>query len=517
MQPREVRRLKSRVQDRKTSEQIEKKHQSHPLTYLFSVVVLVIVVVTFIALPMRGAGNIRGSLVFGVYNGESIQYVGNPPNYFARQQQLLAERMESQDPNANREIMSYQVWQDAFEQTVVRTAILQDAARSGLIVTNHKIDDALAKYGPYVQNGRFSTEAYDHTSPTNRAANRRLYAGDLTQTQYYADVLQGQKVSARALSFIEGMASPERKFKYVVFSFSQYPADLVVKFGEAHSSLFRTINLSRITIKSSEADADAIYKKLQQTPNLFEEIAKNDSKDAYADKGGSMGWVDYNTLKPDFQDIADLNKLFTMKSGEISPVFRTSFGWVIYRIDQPARQPDFTDPKTVTTVRTYMEQYERGTIQDYLSSLANSFRDVAARSGFDAAAVGHKLAVHQTNYFPINFGGASFLPQMKALDNNGALANGAYDQSFFHDLFSLKVDELSKPILLDTNVVVVEPLDQRKAPDSVTSAIESYYPYIMQQYLQNDLANQIIQSPKFVNDFQQVFFKQVYSPAAAHR
>jgi len=507
MPSREIRHVKGKVQDRKPSEQIEKKHQSHPLVYVFSVIILIIVVVTFVALPFRPGNFAPGSLVFGSYNGEDIRFVGNPENYFARQRDLLNQQIESQQANANPELVTYQVWRGAFERTVVHTAILQDAHRSGLIVTGHKVDQALAQYGPYIVNGKFSVEAYDRTSPSDREATRELYGEDLVQQQYYDDILYGQKVSTKAVDFIKGMTSPEREFRYVVFSFAQYPANLVVQYGQQHASLFRTINLSRITIKSSESDANAIYQKLEENPNLFEEIAKNQSKDSYADKGGEMGWVDFNDLKPDFQNVTDLDKLFAMKGGQISPVIKTSFGWVIYRVNQPVRQPDLTDPNTIKTVRAYMEQFERGQIEDYLSNLGNKFRDAATKVGFDAASVTEGLSVHQTNYFPINYGNAFFLPQMKALDNNTALASGAYKQDFLQEIFSLKVRAVSKPIILDTNVVVLQPLDERNAPDGETSAIGGYYPYILQQFTQTDLVDQILQSPKFVDNFQQVFFK----------
>jgi len=507
MPSREIRRAKGKVQDRRPSEQIEKKHQLHPLLYVFSVVILIIVVVTFVALPFRPGNFGPGSLVFGSYNGEDIRFIGNPENYFARQRDLLNQQVESQHANASPELMTYQVWRGAFERTVIHTAILQDAHRSGLLVTGHKVDLALAEYGPYIVNGKFSVDAYNRTPPTEREATRELQTEDLIQQQYYDDILYGQKVSTKAVDFIKGMASPERQFRYVVFSFAQYPADLVVQYGQQHASLFRTINLSRITIKSGESDANAIYQKLEENPNLFEEIAKNQSKDSYADKGGEMGWVDYNDLKVDFQNVADLDKLFTLKGGQISQVIKTSFGWVVYRVNQPARQPDFTDPNTIKTARTYMEQFERGRIEDYLSNLGNKFRDSAAKLGFDAASVGEGLAVHQTNYFPINYGNAFFLPQIKAMDNNNALASGAYKQDFLQEVFSLKVRAISKPIILDTNVVVMQPLDERSAPDGETNAIGSYYPYIVQQYMQTDLGDQIMQSPKFVDNFQQVFFK----------
>ncbi len=61
------------------SDIIEKRHETHPFLYGFSVVVLVVVVVTFVLAgpggPLcRGGVGASGSIVFGSYNGHDIAY-----------------------------------------------------------------------------------------------------------------------------------------------------------------------------------------------------------------------------------------------------------------------------------------------------------------------------------------------------------------------------------------------------------------------------------------------------------
>jgi peptidyl-prolyl cis-trans isomerase SurA len=65
----------------------------------------------------------------------------------------------------------------------------------------------------------------------------------------------------------------------------------------------------------------------------FELIAKRESMDGSADVGGDLGWNRRGAMVPEFEFW-----MFRLAPGQISPVFRTAFGWHIVRVDrvQPA-------------------------------------------------------------------------------------------------------------------------------------------------------------------------------------
>ncbi|HUZ18715.1 MAG TPA: peptidylprolyl isomerase [Spirochaetia bacterium] len=504
MTSRELRRAGARQAQPKQNDN-DKRRRSHPVTYIFSLAILIIIVVTFIGLPYYQSIARSGTLIFGSYNGTEIKFVQG--NYFSDQKDLIAQKLQNSNQNLSPEAEAYQVWRGAFEQTAIHIAIMQAAQDAGVQVTSGQVDNALAQYGPYVVNGKFSIDQYNQTSTQDRARTRALFQEELIDQQYRDDVINGEKYSTQAVSFLQGMASPERKFRYVSYSLSSYPSSQVVDYGKANSRLFRTINVSRITIKSSANDANTIWKKLEQNPDLFEQIAKNQSRDAFADKGGEMGTLTYSALKPDFENQAELDKLFAMKKGEITGVIKASFGWTIYRVNQAAKEPDLTDPLTIKTIRTYMEQYERGTIEDYFVAIGNKFHDAAQSNGFAGAAAAGGLAVHETNYFPINYGDSFFLPQIQTTDNDPSLSSVSYKSDFLQEAFTLPIGGVSKPIILDNYVVVISPEDQRSAPEQYQKVLSSYYPLIVQQFTQADLTDEIMSSKKLVDNFQQVFFK----------
>ncbi len=96
MSSRELRRA-SQKKGENVSETMEKRRESHPFLYGFSVVVLVVVVVTFVLAgpggPLsRGGAGSNGSIVFGSYNGHEISYY--PGSYFAQQRDAIANQIK---------------------------------------------------------------------------------------------------------------------------------------------------------------------------------------------------------------------------------------------------------------------------------------------------------------------------------------------------------------------------------------------------------------------------------------
>jgi hypothetical protein len=111
------------------------------------------------------------------------------------------------------------------------------------------------------------------------------------------DLLFSIKTSGAEKSFMLAMASPERSFRYVAFPFNAFPDDQYRAFGLENAHLFTRMKLSRITIRSGERDAKAIRDRILADPSAFEESARSHSQDGFADKGGEMGFREYQELK----------------------------------------------------------------------------------------------------------------------------------------------------------------------------------------------------------------------------
>jgi peptidyl-prolyl cis-trans isomerase C len=84
----------------------------------------------------------------------------------------------------------------------------------------------------------------------------------------------------------------------------------------------------RHIIVPDEKVAQEISAKLKANPASFAALAKENSKDGSAAKGGDLGWVSRGSMVPEFEKVA-----FSLAKGQISEPFKTRFGWHIVMVD----------------------------------------------------------------------------------------------------------------------------------------------------------------------------------------
>ncbi len=508
MSSRDTRRTKKKTKKQPEEEKQKpaQTHFRHRATYVFSFIILIIIVVTFVGGPALSGVSGNRNLVFGEYANREIRYVQG--NYLARQRDILYDQMQnnSNASNQNYEVQAYQVWKGAYDRTVIHTAILVKAERSGVHVSDNLIDQRLLQSGPYMEDGEFSEKRYRDTTASERQRYRDLYREQIIHQQYIEDLTHSGIFSTHAADFLKSMAKTERKFRFVNIDYDQYPDSELTAYGRENEKLFSRIKLSRITVKSGISDAETIRSQIVDGVSTFENQAQNYSEDRFSDKGGEMGWREYHELQADFGTTEELDELFALDEGNLSPVYETDFGWVFYRVDEEAVAPDFSNEETLGSIRDYMTRFERGRIEDYLSARAEEFRTSASESTFQNAASAAGYDVQETNYFPINYGNAFFLNQVNtAAENTNSIQNAAFSTSFFETLFALDQESISEPVVLDESVAMFELIEERTKSEAELSFIGEYYPYIYQQFLDRDLQEHIFSSEEFEDNFSEVF------------
>ena len=515
MPSREFRRATQKKGDN-VSDIIEKRHESHPFLYGFSVVVLVVVVVTFVLagpggpLSRGGAGN-GGSVVFGSYDGHEISYY--PGSYFAQQRDAIASQYRSTSTD---EQTVQTVWYQAFLSTAQHVAILDMAATAGVTVTEDAVDKALLTYPAYLdENGKFSETRYNAASTSDRASARKLMRENLVQNAVVTDIATGIQQGSKENQFISDMAKNERSFTFVSFPFSSFPVEEVRKYGEANKSRFTKIKLSRILIKSGQSEADQIRRKIADKTSTFEELAKTYSKDTYADKGGDMGWRYAYDLEADFEAKDTAQKVLALKAGELSDVMKGTFGWMIYRCDSEAVSPDFTSPAVLDDVRKYVSSYEKGKIEDYFTGRATQMQHRADAVGLETAAREQQMSVATLQPFPINLANTFDFAQMKATPDTATPQNAAYSEDFFYRAFSLGKDQVSAPIILDDEVMLLKLKSEQQLPDSTVAVMTGWLAYRASQSLQTDLAAVLMAPDRLKDNFMTAFATYIMPTGAA--
>ncbi len=100
------------------------------------------------------------------------------------------------------------------------------------------------------------------------------------------------------------------------------------KFYEENKEKFKTgaqVKASHILVKG-EQDAQSILAQLK-SGGSFEELARKNSLDGSAAKGGDLGWFSSGAMVPEFDAAA-----FKLKEGEISEVIKTQYGFHIIKV-----------------------------------------------------------------------------------------------------------------------------------------------------------------------------------------
>jgi len=485
---------------------VDRKKKQHPFLWIFSISILVIIVVSFVGAPLiRGLGGSGNELVFGKYADTEIVY--SYGTYFSRQLDIMQNEYKSTGSD-NYQYETYQIWKGAFDRTVFHTAILHSADESGLHISERRIDKALTKYGPYMDNGKFSAALYNATSNADKYTNRTIYREELTQQQYLQDLSERRRPSGE-LKFIKSMSAVERSFQYVAFPISEYPMDEVIGYGKLNKSLFRKIDLSRISLKGNEKEANTILKQINENPAVFEELAQNYSTDFYADKGGDMGQVSYFSLSGDISEKSDTESIFSLVEGEISSLIKTPYGYSIYRCNSTSQDFDSTNTNEVQSVLDYMMANEKGMIEDYFVAKAENFRKEALVTGFTAASSSMNLRYYTTEFFPINYGNSYFLKQVKTIDENTYFNTVATDERFLTSLFSLKGNELTEPAIAGDSILVAQMISEQQMSEEELSYLDSFYPYLLTQIQQVELSSTFLKSDLFTNNFMSVFSKNI--------
>jgi len=505
MPSRDMRRASQKKQE-SVSDAIEKRHTLHPALYIGTIAILVLTVVTFILAgpggPMtRGTGSSRGNVVFGSYKGQDIVYTAG--GYFAQQYDALKTQAQQQNAStATSDSTSQAVWYQAFINTAEHFAIVDQAQSSGVVVSEDAVDKKLLTYYGYLdENGKFSESRYTAATAADKAATRSLTRENMESDIFVNDVLYGIKDGSKEVDFIKAMAKPERSFSVVSFPFTNFPTEEVRKYGEANKSRFTKIKVSRILVKSSESQATEIRKKIVGKTSTFEELAKTYSKDVYADKGGDMGWRYAYDLEADFDTKDTAQKVLALKAGEVSDVLKGSFGWMVYRCDSEAVDADFNDATVQQDVRTYITTYEKGKIEDYFTSRAAQLSQRSGEIGFDRAVTEMSLKSVPTAFFPVNYYNVFSFAPLAAKNSADTPTNAQYSEDFFIKGFGLAMDQVSAPVVLDDQVVVLKLTGQQDLPAATLNLLGSWVTYLASQSVQTDLASSLMTPANLKDDF----------------
>ena len=488
---------------------ISKKFKQTPLLYIGSVVILLLVVVTFVGGDLLSGGRYGrggGDLTFGYYDRAPISWV--PGNVFQQYYDRIMNYYRSQGVDANDVRYESHIWRQAYEFAAVHTAIIQVMKKTNYTVPDKTVDRSVAKLGQFQDNGRFSPALYNQMSDSSRRSLWRQTQEDITKAVFFDD-LTNMLMSSAEVDFIANMASTVRSFDMVSFKVDDYPASEYLAFAHENAELFNSIHLSKISI-SSEREAKRIRDSVINGTTLFEDAAMSQSQDNYADRGGDMGNMSYFELEYDIPNVSDRQNIFALASGDLSEVINSGNSWAFFRIENEMTEANFDDLSVMEKVRTYVRNYQRGSMEDWAIAQARDFINAANESGFDNAARVRSLEKQSFGPLPINYAGVQLFTTLASFTipglNSQQLGDIASNENFWKISFSTELNTPSEPFVQGNNVFVFYPTEQKNAEEETVSGVAAAYSdYWLDNVIDRSLQPYFLNHAKMEDNFWEVY------------
>jgi parvulin-like peptidyl-prolyl isomerase len=499
---------KNQVHDKDSGfSDIAGKFKANPALYIGSVVILVLVVVTFVGGDFLSGGRRYagkgGDLTFGYYDKVPISYI--PGNKLSQYYEQLVRRYRDQIDLNNYQI-SMSLWSQSFEAAAVHIAILQEMKRSNYEPPERVVDREVAKLPQFQdENGRFSPALYRQMSDTSRLALWRQVREELTVIQFYNDLL-GLLIPVGEKDFIAKIGSGMRTFEMVSFLVDDFPDSEYLIYIKENSDIFRSIHLSRITVKSGEKAAKKILESIKDGTTTFEDAARAQSQDSFADRGGDMGIQYVYDIEKEITDVAVRESLLSLGKGELSPVIKVGENWIFLRVEDELKPLDFEDSAAMDRTRSYVRNYERGRMEDWAIAQAEEFITEAGMDGFDNTVRRRSKEKATIGPLPVNYGNVDIFTSLQAFNisvlSGQELSDLSKNSNFWKSAFSTPLNTLSEPLVQGNRVLVFLPVDQTDLEEERAEEISSMYSdYWLGSITERSLQPYFMNSPRMENHF----------------
>jgi hypothetical protein len=466
--------------------EIIRRFKANPGIFIGTVVILIIVIVAFVFVPaiVPSAAGSGTDLTFGFYGKTPITY--RPGNYFARVYEQLTQDRQGTYNESDARFINLQIWYEAFQSAVIHTAILQEMKDAGYQPPEELVNQQVALQPQFQVNGQFSAAAYRQLDNAQRMALWRQVQESISITRYQDDQYELLE-PAKEEDFVVNMASRQRRLEGGAYNLQDYPETEVAAFAAQNPDLFKAIHLSRITITAGEREAQQILASVKDGTSSFEDTARNQSQDSYAERGGDAGSQMAYELASVVSDETARAKLLSLKKGEISDIVSTGTSWIFFRVEDDPVPADMNDSAQAAKIRSYMLVIARGHVENYFTGKAEELRTRTNAAGneagivFDSALAEAGISKFTFGPLAINYGNQEFFPMLAGVEGftSAALSDFTTTDSFWNAAFFTPLGTVSEPLVLGDQIVVFRPLEEtgwdETSIENLKYSFEEYY------------------------------------------
>ena len=369
-------------------------------------------------------------------NGESI----SQREFIVHYQRAVERYREMFKGSLTPELLkNLNIKQSLLEEMIEARLVLQEARRLGLSATDEELMNAIAQVPEFHVNGRFNKERYIQLLRANRLTPAQFeedqrkqltiqrLLGVLADAAHVTEAevreryrFEQEKINLQFVRFSvsdnlsdvritdedvqkfydrnkESLKEPLKvQVEYIPYSFEQFsgPVQLTDKevedyYNSNRATKFTTPKQAKVRYVMVRLDAveDAKQKEAAQVRanrivaearggKSFAELAKKESQDPSAEKGGEIGWLNQGQL-PEALD----KQIFALAKGEISEPIETPVGFHIVKVEDIKEEKTLSlaEAKPVITRELKLEKgkYEAAKIADRDREKAASGNDLA--------------------------------------------------------------------------------------------------------------------------------------------
>ncbi len=329
------------------------------------------------------------------------------------------------------------------------------------------------------------------------------YVIDMIGTQQGENSLYGIKTSTKAAEYIENAGKDVRSFNMAVFTTDKYPTSEVKKFAEENSKLFLIYNLSAVTM-DKESDLKAVYKDVKAGKLEFDTAVAEKSTMMYTDSDGLLSNSYSYEIENILNNTDDFTQVKALEKDAYSNIIKTKQGYTFFKCNGNPIAADFSKESVLNDVSSYISTNEKSIIETYFLGLAGKLAEEAQSKSLSTAAKNAGASVINVPEFNLNYGNSSKF--YAELPKEVTDINAQNNEQFFTTAFGLAVNEVSQPLIIGDNIVVLQ-CKKISSKDVDTSTFSS----TIEEMNSTSLQQSLFSSKKVVDNFQQVFFNNLYN------
>ena len=195
--------------------------------------------------------------------------------------------------------------------------------------------------------------------------------------------------------------------------------------------------------------------EIEKDPEGFSRLAEDSTIDT---DGGKETTLYFYELLNQFgtENETEFLKLAALKTGELSEVIKTEYGYLLFQITKESVPADLENDEIVTEIRDYIAYNDSDAAAAFVTDLTSAAADAAAAEGLTQAAETLGLTVLTTRPFAVNVNGLAEIGRIQNEAGEDVLNSVYGDESFFKAVFTAETNKVAETVYTDAGNIIYE-------------------------------------------------------------